>query len=77
MEYKMFKQEPAVINIGVKPFAEGIKDQGTKAIHLAWKPPVDAKLSRMFATLEPSLKEKIEKSNAEAVETAALLTMLL
>ena len=22
MEYKMFKQEPAVINIGVKPFAE-------------------------------------------------------
>jgi len=68
MEYKMFKQEPAVINIGVKPFAEGIKDQGTKAIHLAWKPPVDAKLSRMFATLEPTLKEKIEKSNAEAVE---------
>ena len=68
MEYKMFKQEPAVINIGVKPFAEGIKDQGAKAIHLAWKPPVDAKLARMISTMEPSLKEKIDKSNAEAVE---------
>ena len=69
MEYKMFKQEPAVINIGVKPFADGIKDQGVKAIHLAWKPPVDAKLCRMISTMEPTLKEKIEKANAEAIET--------
>ena len=69
MEYKMFKQEPAVINIGVKPFAEGIKDQGNKAIHLAWKPPGDAKLCRMISTIDPSLKEKIDKSNAEAIET--------
>ena len=69
MEYKMFKQEPAVINIGVKPFADGIKDQGVKAIHLAWKPPVDAKLCRMISTMEPTLKEKIEKANAEAIDT--------
>lgn len=69
MEYKMFKQEPAVINIGVKPFADGIKDQGVKAIHLAWKPPVDAKLCRMISTMEPTLKEKIEKANAESIDT--------
>ena len=56
MEYKMFKQEPAVINIGVKPFADGIKDQGVKAIHLSWKPPVDAKLCRMIGAIEPGLK---------------------
>ena len=68
MEYKMFKQEPAVINIGVKPFADGVKDQGVKAVHLAWKPPVDPRLCRMIRTMEPSLKEKIEKSNAEAVD---------
>ena len=69
MEYKMFSQQPAVINIGVKPFAEGVKDQGVKAVHLAWKPPVDAKLCRMIHTIEPSLKEKIDKANAEAIAT--------
>ena len=68
MEYKLFKQEPAVINIGVKPFADGVKNQGVKAVHLAWKPPVDPKLCRMIRTMEPSLKEKIEKSNAEAID---------
>ena len=61
MEYKLFKQEPAVINIGVKPFADGVKDQGVKTVHLAWKPPVDPKLCRMIRTMEPSLKEKIDK----------------
>lgn len=68
MEYKMFGQKPAVINIGVKPFADGITDQGVEAVHLSWKPPVDSKLCRMIRTMEPSLKEKIDKSNAEAVE---------
>jgi len=48
MEYKMFKQKPAVINIGVKPFAEGVKEQGCKTIHVSWKPPVDKKLSRLL-----------------------------
>lgn len=68
MEYKMFKQEPAVINIGVMPFAQGIKDQGNEVIHLSWKPPVDAKLRRMINTMDPCLKEKINRSNSEAVE---------
>ncbi len=68
MEYKLFKQEPAVINIGVKPFADGVKDQGVKTVHLAWKPPVDPRLCRLIRTMEPSLKEKIEKSNAEAID---------
>ena len=66
MEYKLFSTTPAVINVGVKPFADGVLDQGVKALHLAWKPPVDAGLCRMIADMEPSLREKIERSNAEA-----------
>ena len=68
MEYKLFSTTPAVINVGVKPFADGVLDQGVKALHLAWKPPVDAGLCRMIADMEPSLREKIERSNAEAVQ---------
>jgi len=48
MKYMMFKQKPAVINIGVKPFAEGTKEQGVKTLHVAWRPPVDKKLSRLM-----------------------------
>lgn len=68
MEYKMFAQKPAVVNIGVKPFAEGVWEQGVKTVHLTWKPPADARLARLMGSMEPSLKEKIAKSNAEAVE---------
>jgi hypothetical protein len=48
MEYTMFKQKPAVINIGVKPFAEGVREQGVKTIHLLWKPPADPRLARLL-----------------------------
>lgn len=68
MEYKLFSQSPAVINIGVKPFADGVREQGAKTIQLAWRPPVDAKLCRMIAGMSPELKEKIAKSNAEAIQ---------
>lgn len=48
MKYSMFAQKPAVINIGVKPFAEGVKEQGVKTLHLQWKPPADPKLARLL-----------------------------
>ncbi|NCB51897.1 MAG: fdrA domain protein [Clostridia bacterium] len=48
MEYKMFKKAPAVINMGVKPFAEGVKEQGIKTIHVSWRPPADKKLARLI-----------------------------
>jgi hypothetical protein len=70
MEYKMFKQKPSVINVGVRPFAEGVRDQGAETAHIAWKPPVDAKLSRMMRkmTADAERKEKIELANTEALK---------
>lgn len=69
MEYKMFGQKLSVINIGVKPFAVGVKDQGAKVVDIAWQPPVDIKLSRMMRKMvDTRLISKIESANAEALK---------
>ena len=70
MEYKIFKQKPSVINIGVKPFADGVRDQGVETAHIAWQPPVDAALSRMMrkAMIDTELEVKIEQANTEALK---------
>jgi hypothetical protein len=68
MEYSLFKQRTAAINIGVKPFGEGVSQQGIQTIHVNWKPPVDAKLSRhMHALGDMLLHQKIEEANEEAI----------
>lgn len=48
MDYQLFKQKTAVINIGVKPFAEGVKEQGCKTLHVSWRPPADNRLARLL-----------------------------
>ncbi len=35
----LFKKEMKVINIGIELFAENLKKQKVRTIHVAWRPP--------------------------------------
>ena len=36
---KMISGEPIVVNIGLRAFAESLKDQGIEVVHIDWAPP--------------------------------------
>ncbi len=64
---KLFSSKLNAINVGVKPFGDGVKEQNVPTAYVAWRPPVDAKLARLISSCPPSLEQKIEEANAEAV----------
>ena len=64
-------QKVSVINVGIEFFKDDVVKQGADAIHLDWRPPGGGKpeiVAAMDVLSEPSLAEKIEKANREAVE---------
>jgi hypothetical protein len=36
---QMLQDKPAVINIGVRDFAESLEDQEVEVVHVEWSPP--------------------------------------
>lgn len=40
MAKKIFDEELKVLNIGLESFYLALKDQGVKALHVEWRPPV-------------------------------------
>jgi hypothetical protein len=44
----MFSSKLVVINIGVKPFGDAVKEQNVKTVFVAWRPPVDKKLTMLL-----------------------------
>jgi FdrA protein len=54
-EGTFFFAEPLrVINIGIEVFAENLKAEGVKVVHLDWRPPSggDSRLAAMLASLD-------------------------
>lgn len=45
---KLFKGKMVVINVGLKLFEEGVRQQGVKTISVVWRPPVDKKLYKLL-----------------------------
>lgn len=48
MSNKLFDHKMVVINVGVKPFGDGVKEQGVKTVSVAWRPPADKKLAKLL-----------------------------
>ena len=44
---------PIAINLGLRDFAESLKNQGAPGIHVTWEPPaeIDADLASLLDTL--------------------------
>ncbi len=63
---KLFNQQLKVINIGLKSFADSLKETSTDVIHVDWKPPV-AVDPKIFEILE-SKKADIEAANRKSLE---------
>jgi hypothetical protein len=38
---KLLNSAPKVVNIGLELFAQSIKQQNGKVVHIAWRPPAD------------------------------------
>lgn len=36
---ELLQNGPAVINLGVREFAEKLEEQGTEVVHVDWSPP--------------------------------------
>lgn len=70
MESKaMFGSAPSVINVGTALFGEALQTQGVTVAQVAWKPPVSDRAVRLLERLnEPSLRERIERANRQALE---------
>lgn len=47
----LFKQDLCVINIGLKSFADDLKSQDIKVIHVDWRPPAGGN-GKMMSLLE-------------------------
>jgi hypothetical protein len=47
----LLRDGPAVINIGVRDFADSVADQSAQVVHVDWRPPPE---------LEPELAELLE-----------------
>ena len=66
---ELFGKELAVVNVGLKPFHQDLKDKQVRSVHLDWKPVAggNEKLAGMLGALE-TLKEKIEAANKTVLE---------
>lgn len=49
----LLKEEPKIVNVGVKLFYESLKQQGAKVVHVSWQPPArgDEKLLELLKKL--------------------------
>jgi hypothetical protein len=48
---ELFGQELKVINMGLKSFADDLKGQGVRVVHVDWRPPAGGK-GKMLSLLE-------------------------
>ena len=66
---ELFGNRLAVVNIGVKHFADALKAQDVKTAQVRWKPPADKKLADLLGRLYemPDIREKIEQANSRAL----------
>jgi deoxyribodipyrimidine photolyase-like uncharacterized protein len=44
----LFKGKISVVNVGVKHFADSLKAQGVETAQVAWRPPINKKLSDLL-----------------------------
>ena len=65
---ELFKSDLNVINLGLESFAENLREQGTRALHVDWKPPAggDSRLVQLLDSIERSDVD-IAGANEEAV----------
>ncbi len=49
----LFKEELRVVNVGVSTFADDLKSQGVRVVHVDWKPPAggDPEMLRLLEKL--------------------------
>ena len=49
----LFDAGPIAINLGLRGFAESLKNQGAPVVHVTWEPPaeLDADLTSLLDTL--------------------------
>lgn len=52
---ELFNKELKVINLGLKSFADELKSQGVKVVHVDWRPPAGG--SKKMAALLAKLKK--------------------
>jgi hypothetical protein len=47
---ELLKKELVVVNVGAEVFAESLRRQGVKTIHVAWQPPAggDKELAKLL-----------------------------
>lgn len=66
---ELWKNELAVVSMGLESFTEAIAAQGARAVQVDWKPPAggDPGMLALLDTLAP-LKERIDAANDEALE---------
>ncbi len=55
----LFTSEMKVINMGLASFAQDLKEQQVKVIHVDWKPPAggNQKMTSLLARLKGNVKE--------------------
>lgn len=61
----LFKSELQVVNLGLESFKESLDQFGVKAVHVAWKPPMDVSLAAI--TKIQTVRAEIEKANQKAM----------
>ncbi len=44
----LFQGKVVVVNVGVKHFADSLKAQGVETAQVAWRPPINKKLSDLL-----------------------------
>ncbi len=66
---QLFEQDLVVANLGLESFADNLREQGVRAVQVAWKPPAggDAKLVAMLDAIA-SCKVDVQAANAKAIE---------
>ena len=52
----ILKQPPRVVNIGLELFAQSVKQQNGKVVHVAWRPPAGGD-KKMIKLLDQLLKD--------------------
>jgi FdrA protein len=50
---ELLRERPAFLNVGVREFAESVRAQGAKVVHVDWRPPAagDAELAELLDKL--------------------------
>ncbi len=66
---KLFTQDLVAANMGLESFADNLREQDTKAIQIAWKPPAggDPKLVALLDAIEASSVD-VAAANAKAIK---------